>query len=147
VRRGLLLALVLAGCAAEAPAPAPEAAPPPAMPAGWRPIPALGTGGGIVSGHVQERGLVTSGPVRRAWILLNLREPIPIPETGGTAQSVRFLGEYRCAERAWRPLEGAWFARPEAQDPVHAERPRASAFRPAAPGTLGGAFLDAACGL
>jgi hypothetical protein len=30
---------------------------------------------------------------------------------------------------------------------VHAERPRRSGFRPAAPGTLDGAFLDAACGL
>jgi hypothetical protein len=30
---------------------------------------------------------------------------------------------------------------------VHAERPRRSGFREAVPGTLGGAFLDAACGL
>ena len=81
-----------------------------------------------------------------AWILLNLREPIPIPETGGRAQSVRFVGEYRCAQRQWRPVEGAWFARPNAQEPVHAERPRGG-FRAAPAGTLDGAFLDAACGL
>ena len=105
------------------------------------------TDGDIASGFVQERGLVTTGPVRRAWILLNLRESIPIPETGGRAQSVRFSGEYRCAQREWRPLEGAWFALPNAQQPVHAERIRSSGFRPAPAGTLGGAFLDAACGL
>lgn len=146
MRRSLILPLLLAGCAAQAPVPAPDATPP-AMPVGWRAIPALSTEGEIVSGYVQERGLVASGPVRRAWILLNLRDPIPIPETRGMAQSVRFLGEYRCAERAWRPLEGAWFARPNAQEPVHAERPRGSAFRAATAGTIGGAFLDAACGL
>lgn len=140
------LALLLAGCAAEPPAA--EASPPaPPLPPGWQVIPALNTTGEIVSGYVQTRGLVSTGRTRRAWILLNLREPIPIPETGGRAQSVRFLGEYRCAERQWRPLEGAWFARQNAQDPVHAERPRGSGFRPAEPATLGGTFLDAACGL
>ena len=147
MKRLAILALLLAGCAAEPTAPAPAPDPLPPLPTGWRPIPALTTAGEIAGGFVQDRGLVIDGPVRRAWILLNLREPIPIPETGGTAQSVRFAGEYRCADRAWRPLEGAWFARPNAQDPVHAERPRGSGFRAAEPGTIGGAFLDAACGL
>ena len=147
--RGVLAALVLllSACAAEAPTPPPEPSPPPAAPVGWRAITSLNTDGDIASGFVQERGLVTTGPVRRAWILLNLRESIPIPETGGRAQSVRFSGEYRCAQREWRPLEGAWFALPNAQQPVHAERIRSSGFRPAPAGTLGGAFLDAACGL
>lgn len=143
-----LLAVLLGACAAEPPAP--EAAPPPPPPPpppGWRAIPALDTTGNIVSGYVQTRGLAASGQVRRAWILLNLRESIPIPETGGRAQSVRFLGEYRCDGRLWRPVEGAWFARPNAEEPVHAERPRGGGFRPAEPATLGGAFLDAACGL
>lgn len=145
--RTILAVLLLAGCAAEPP-PAPPPAPPlPPPPAGWEPIPALSTTGDIVSGYVQRRGLVTTGTVRRAWILLNLRESIPIPETGGRAQSVRFSAEYRCAQREWRPLEGAWFARPNAQDPVHAERPRGGGFRPAQPGTIGGSFLEAACGL
>jgi hypothetical protein len=145
MKRALVLALLVAGCAAEPPQ-APPAEPPP-PPVGWEPIPSLTTSGEIAGGYVQTRGLVTAGAVRRAWILLNLRESIPIPETGGRAQSVRFVGEYRCAERQWRPLEGAWFARPNAQEPVHAERPRSAGFRPAAPGTIGGAFLDAACGL
>ncbi|WP_198370341.1 surface-adhesin E family protein [Roseomonas rosulenta] len=144
--RAAVLALLLAGCANEAPPPE-AAAPTPPPPVGWRAIPSLHTTGDIVDGYVQIRGLVATGPVRRAWILLNLRESIPIPETGGRAQSVRFLGEYRCAARQWRPIEGAWFARPNAQDPVHAERPRGAGFRPAEPGTLGGSFLDAACGL
>ena len=146
IRNSALLALiVLAGCAAEPPPP-PAAPPPPPPPVGWRSIPSLSTDGDIVGGYVQDRGLVTTGAVRRAWILLNLREPIPIPETGGRAQSVRFVGEYRCAQREWRPVEGAWFARLNAQDPVHAERPRGG-FRPAPVGSLGGSFLDAACGL
>lgn len=146
-RPGLALAFLLAACAAELPPAAQVASSYPPPPPGWRAIPALATEGDIVSGYVQERGLVTTGAVRRAWILLNLRESIPIPETGGRAQSVRFLGEYRCADRAWRPLEGAWFARLGAQEPVHAERPRSAGFRPAERGTLGGTFLDAACGL
>ncbi|MEY4793701.1 MAG: hypothetical protein RL724_637 [Pseudomonadota bacterium] len=140
-----MLALVLAGCAQEAPAPQTIPEPPGPGLVGWRPI---GFNNELFeSGYVQERELNISGPVRRAWIMLNLRESIPIPETGGRALSVRFIGEYRCAERLWRPLEGAWFARRNAQQPVHAERPRRSGFRPAAPGTLDGAFLDAACGL
>lgn len=147
MRAAAALVLLLAACAAEAPEPAAAPEPPPPPPPGWRAIPALATTGDIVSGYVQERGLVAGGAVRRAWILLNLRESIPIPETGGRALSVRFVGEYRCADRQWRPLEGAWFARQNAQEPVHAERPRGSGFRPAPPGTLGGAFLDAACGL
>jgi hypothetical protein len=146
MKRAVLLALLLVGCAAEPPPGPPPEPPPPPPPVGWRQIGALSTDGMISSGFVQERGLVTTGAVRRAWLLLNLREPIPIPETGGRARSVRFVGEYRCAQREWRPLEGAWFARPNAQDPVHAERPRGG-FQPAAPGSLGGAFLDAACGL
>lgn len=141
----LLALIILAGCAAEPP-PLPPTPPPPPPPVGWRPIPSLSTDGDIVGGYVQDRGLVTTGAVRRAWILLNLRESIPIPETGGRAQSVRFVGEYRCAQRQWRPLEGAWFAKRNAQDPVHAERPRGG-FRPAPAGSLGGSFLDAACGL
>ncbi|GGJ28657.1 surface-adhesin E family protein [Neoroseomonas lacus] len=139
------LLIVLSGCAAEPPPPV-AAPPPPPPPVGWQPIAALSTDGIVANGFVQERGLITTGAVRRAWILLNLREPIPIPETGGRAQSVRFVGEYRCAQRQWRPVEGAWFARPNAQEPVHAERPRGG-FRAAPAGTLDGAFLDAACGL
>ena len=145
--RTLLACLIFAGCAAEPPPAPPSAPPPPPPPVGWRAIPSLSTGGDIAGGYVQERGLVTTGAVRRAWILLNLREPIPIPETSGRAQSVRFMAEYRCVQREWRPLEGAWFARPNAQDPVHAERARGRSFQPAGPGTLGGSFLDAACGL
>jgi len=143
----LMSFVVLAACAAEPPPPPPAPPPEPPPPVGWEPIPSLNTSGDIISGYVQERGLVRTGPVRRAWILLNLREPIPIPETGGQALSVRFVGEYRCAQREWRPLEGAWFARRNGQEPVHAERPRRGSFRPAAPGTLDGAFLDAACSL
>lgn len=143
----LLFAIALAACAAEPPSAPAEPTPPPPPPVGWAPIPSLTGQGDIASGFVQERGLITRGPVRRAWILLNLREPIPIPETGGRAQSVRFVAEYRCAERQWRPLEGAWFARPNAQEPVHAERSRRPNFQPAAAGTLGGSFLDAACSL
>lgn len=147
-RRGLVLALILVGCAAEPPPAPPAAPPPPPPPVGWEPIPSLSTDGDIVSGYVQQRGLVTRGAVRRAWILLNLREPIPIPETGGQALSVRFMAEYRCAQRQWRPLEGAWFPRTMAQGPAaHAERPRRGDFQPAPTGSLGGSFLDAACGL
>ncbi|MCA3338110.1 MAG: surface-adhesin E family protein [Acetobacteraceae bacterium] len=150
MRRWLVAAVFLAGlagCAPQAPQPAPQPIPEPPGPGlvGWR---SIGFNNEMFeSGYVQERELNISGPVRRAWIMLNLRESIPIPETGGRALSVRFIGEYRCADRQWRPLEGAWFARRNAQQPVHAVRPRRGGFREAAPGTLDGAFLDAACGL
>jgi hypothetical protein len=141
----LIVLAGVAGCAPETPAPSMAPEPPGPGLVGWR---SIGLSNAMLeSAYVQERELVTTGPVRRAWIMLNLRESIPIPETGGRALSVRFMGEYRCAERLWRPLEGAWFARRNAQQPVHAERPRRSGFRTAVEGTLDGAFLDAACGL
>jgi hypothetical protein len=100
-----LLALTLVGCAKPPPEPQPIPEPPGPGLVGWR---SIGFSNELFeSGYVQERELNISGPVRRAWIMLNLRESIPIPETGGRALSVRFIGEYRCAERLWRPLEGA----------------------------------------
>ena len=145
-RRLAALALILAGCAAEAPPPPVVEPPPPPAPVGWRPIASIDGSGQVTSGYVQDSGLVTRGAVRHAWILLNFREGIEVPAAGGRARSVRVVAEYRCAQRQWRPLEGAWFARANAQEAVHAERTRGS-FRPAAPGTLGGFFLDAACSL
>ena len=79
--------------------------------------------------------------------MLKLREAIPIPEAGGRALSVRFIREHRCSDQLRRPLEGPWFARPNAKQSVHAERRRLSGFRDAALGTLGATFPDVACGL
>ncbi|MFN8984161.1 MAG: hypothetical protein ACK5X9_16805, partial [Alphaproteobacteria bacterium] len=91
----LVLVLGLLGCAQQAQEPAASAIPEPPGPGlfGWR---SIGFNNEVFeSGYVQERELTISGPVRRAWIMLNLRESIPIPQTGGRAHSVRFIGEYR----------------------------------------------------
>lgn len=147
-RIGLVFALFLAGCVAEPPPPPPPAPPPPPPPPGWEPITSITPDALVTSGYVQERGLQARGANRRAWILLNLREPYQVPQNGAQAVAVRYMAEYRCTQREWRPLEGAWFARPNGQGPaVFAERVRNRRFQPAEAGTLGGAFLDAACGL
>ncbi|MCA3300977.1 MAG: hypothetical protein INF98_02275, partial [Roseomonas sp.] len=85
-----LLLAGLAGCAQPPPEPPPTPEPPGPGLVGWR---SIGFSNELFeSGYVQERELNISGPVRRAWIMLNLRESIPIPETGGRALSVRFIG-------------------------------------------------------
>jgi hypothetical protein len=149
--RGLLPLLLLLGCA-EAPQPASlSLAPqPPALVlaprAEWRPIPIDRRGGFLAAYAASEPAHWTEG-LRRVWIVLNLAEPIRLPETGGKARSVAFLADYRCAEQSWNPIEGTWYRAPDAEGPELEERPRQPGERGVQPGTLVAVFLEAACRL
>ena len=81
----------------------------------------------------------------RRWIAANLRESIPMPETGGRAASVAFLADYDCGKHAWQPVEAVWFARRNQRQEVLRERPRDPREREVGHGTLVDVFLDAAC--
>ena len=152
IARGLLPLVLLLGCA-RPPAPEPPAAAvpePPTVRLGaretWRRIP-LETRGGIAVAYAASEVADWADGLRRVWIVLNLAEPIRLPETGGQARSVAFLADYRCAAQSWRPLEGAWYRGPDAQGPEFEEKPRLAEERGVQPGTLVAVFLEAACRL
>ncbi|MBK1657366.1 surface-adhesin E family protein [Paracraurococcus ruber] len=146
----MLVALaLLAGCA---PAALPPAAPPEPVPprvdlaprAEWRRIP-LERRGAYAAAYAASAPALWGEGLRRVWIVLDLGEPIRLPETGGHARSVAFLADYRCEARSWRPIEGTWYRRPDAREPELEERPRDPAERAVQPGTLVAVFLEAAC--
>ena len=85
------------------------------------------------------------GGIRRVWIVLNLAEPIRLPETGGQARSVAFLADYRCTEQSWAPIQGAWYRAADARGLEFEERPHQAGERGVQPGTLIAVFLEAAC--
>jgi hypothetical protein len=148
---GALPLLLLLGCAQAPEPPAPAAPPePPALTLGpraaWRPIP-IDKRGGIAAAYAASEAAHWTEALRRVWIVLNLAEPIRLPETGGRARSVAFLADYRCAEQSWRPVEGNWYRGPDAEGLEFEERPRLSEERGVQPGTLVAVFLEAACRL
>ncbi|MFC7474269.1 surface-adhesin E family protein [Dankookia sp. GCM10030260] len=149
--RGLLPLLLLFGCAPAAEPPMVDEAPqPPALTLAprveWRPI-AIDRRGGIAAAFEASEAAHWTPGLRRVWIVLNLGEPIRLPETGGRARSVAFLADYRCTEQSWRPLEGSWYRAPDAQGLEFEERPRLSEERGVQPGTLVAVFFEAACRL
>ena len=148
---GALPLLLLLGCAQPPEVPPPVAAPePPALAlarrAEWRAI-AIDRRGGIATAFAASEAPHWAEGLRRVWIVLNLTEPIRLPETGGRARSVAFLADYRCAEQSWRPVEGNWYRAPDAEGLELQERPRLSEERGVQPGTLVAVFLEAACRL
>ena len=148
---GALPILLLLGCAQPPAPPPPEAAPEPpvltlARRGEWRPI-AIDRRGGIAAAFAASEAAHWTEGLRRVWIVLNLAEPIRLPETGGRARSVAFLADYRCSEQSWRPVEGNWYRALDAEGLELEERPRLSEERGVQPGTLVAVFLDAACRL
>jgi hypothetical protein len=159
VLRGLLpsplatpfVLFLLLGCAKAPVEPPPVAAPAPpvlslAPRADWRPI-AIDKRGGILTAYAASEPAHWAEGLRRVWIVLNLAEPIRLPETGGRVRSVAFLADYRCTEQSWNPVEGTWYRAPDAQGPEFEERPRQPGERGVQPGTLVAVFLEAACRL
>lgn len=166
LRTGLLAILLLAGCAgpdaagplpAAPPAPAAEAVPaaPPgtrlvAAPSprrGWVSVP-VAVPGPLAGGFI-DRGTLTrgAGGLRRVAVIANLREAIPIPETGATAISTRYLVEIRCGARRWRVIETRWYAAPNAERQVLRERRDRVDFHDLGPGTLQDLFYGPICRL
>jgi hypothetical protein len=111
----------------------------------WQRIP-IDTRGNIASAFAASAMVPGPDGLRREWIAVNLKEPIPLPETGGHAASVTFLADYRCDRHAWDPIETIWHPRRDAGGGVALrEQPRARGARVVQEGTLIDVFLDAAC--
>lgn len=160
--------LLAAGCAAVEPAanPAPAPAdPPPAimadttaaladMPAvplaprrSWRRIP-VPAGGPIAQAYAGSAVLRDPSGLRRVWLVMNLAEPIHMPETGGQARSVAYLADYQCERHAWHPVQGVWYRDRNAVGQIVRDLPRGpDTLRVVRDGTLIDLLVDAACAL
>lgn len=161
-RLGVLTLLALAGCAANQPpalvpsAPASQAVTVPATPAAapslalaprrtWRRIP-LARGARLASAYVASEIVANPDGTRRVWMVMNLLEPIRLPETGGSARSAAFLADFRCDPHAWNPLLGIWYARPNAVGEALREPSRGpSGIRDVGEGSFVDIFVNAAC--
>lgn len=155
--------LVLGACGAETPAapavaPTPQAQqqagdqaiasllPPNARPGprgGWRRVRV--DNADVATAFVDTGTVHMEGDARRAWIIMNFRDSMPIPETGGRAFSVALVGDYRCESREWRPLESIWFRQRDAQRLEWRQPSRRPEFRAVEAGTATDLFLTTAC--
>ena len=159
----LMVLLLGAGCetgASRPAAPPAQAATPPAAPQAsavatpspallprreWRRIP-LGRGARMSGAYVASRVVTNEGGIRRVWMVVNLAEPIRLPETGGTARSTAYLADFRCDHHAWSPVEGIWFGQRNAVGEVLREQMRGPAgIRDVTPGSFIDLFVNAAC--
>jgi hypothetical protein len=111
----------------------------------WRSIP-LRDDGRIGTAYVASRPVRTQADARYAWIAINLANPIRLPEVEQDARSVIFLGEYRCGQHAWRPLDALWYRDLDGRGALLRDAPRGQgSLRAVAEDTLTDAFLDAIC--
>ena len=158
-RLGFLVLLALAGCATPAPSPvappAPEAVAPAAAPVmptlalsprqAWRRIP-LPRGARMAEAFVASEIVANPDGTRRVWMVINLLEPIRLPETGGYARSAAYLADFRCDPHAWNPIQGVWFARRNAVEEALREPALGpSGIRDVGEGSFVDLFVDAAC--
>jgi hypothetical protein len=161
-RFGIMALLLLSGCAAmvppapEAPAVPPAATAAPAAPAvapslalaprrQWRRIP-LSRGARMASAYVASEIVTNPDGTRRVWMVINLLEPIRLPETGGYARSAAYLADFRCDPHAWNPLLGVWYAQRNAVGEALREPARGPAgIRDVGEGSFVDLFVNAAC--
>lgn len=96
-------------------------------------------------GYIDAGSITVVDGARRAWLIMNFRDSLPIPETGGRALSVAMVGDYRCESRQWRPLESIWFRNRDAQRVEWRQPSRRPEFRDVEAGTATDLFLRTAC--
>ncbi|UPY39132.1 surface-adhesin E family protein [Sediminicoccus sp. KRV36] len=156
----MLAPLILAGCETVAPLiasppaiPAAEPAAPAAEPPGlamaprraWRRIP-LTRGARMAEAFVASEVVISPDGTRRAWMVINLLEPIRLPETGGTARSAAYLADFRCDPHGWSPILGIWYTQRNAVDEALREPARGpSGSRDVGTGSFMDVFVNAAC--
>lgn len=99
----------------------------------------------VANAYVDRRPPMADADWRRAWLIMNFRDSMPIPETGGRALSVAMVGDYRCAAREWRSIESIWFRRRDAQQLEWRAPSRNPTWRPVQAGTATELFLNTAC--
>ena len=157
-----LVLLFLAGCAPTSPPPLAVPAPPASSeatpaPAGaqpdlalaprrtWRRIP-LPRGTRLAGAYIASELRVESDGTRRVWMVINLLEPIRLPETGGAARSAAYLAEFRCDPHAWNPLLAIWYSQRNAVGEALREPARGpSGIRDVSEGSFLDVFVNAAC--
>lgn len=111
----------------------------------WRRIP-LGQGARMASAFVASEIVTNPDGTRRVWMVINLLEPIRLPETGGYARSAAYLADFRCEPHAWNPLIGIWYSQPHAVNEVLREPARGpSGIRDVGEGSFVDVFVNAAC--
>lgn len=159
----IALVLVGAGCATVEPQPTASAPPTPpvlaaeplpAMPAvalaprrTWRRIP-VQPSGPIAEAFAASPVIRDPSGLRRIWLVMNLAEPIHMPETGGQARSVAYLADYQCERHAWHPVQGIWYRDRNAVGEIVRDLPRGpDTLREVRDGTLIDVLVDAACAL
>lgn len=99
----------------------------------------------VANGFIDAGSMTREDDARRAWLVMNFRESLPIPETGGRARSVALVADYRCAAREWRPLENLWYRNRNADGLEWRAPSRQPVFRAVEAGTATDVFLRAAC--
>lgn len=158
-----VLLLLLTGCAALSPPPAtapePTPAPAAATPAAapqptlalsprrqWRRIP-LTRGARMAEAFIASEIVTNPDGTRRVWMVINLLEPIRLPETGGRARSAAYLADFRCDPHAWNPIQGVWYTGRNAVGEALREQERGpGGIRDVGEGTFVDLFVNAACG-
>ena len=162
-RLGMLALLALAGCATAAPPASPPIAEAPAAPTeaaaapaaapslalaprrAWRRIP-LERGVRMAQAYVASEIVTNPDGTRRVWMVINLMEPIRLPETGGYARSAAYLADFRCDPHAWNPLQGIWYTQRNAVGEALREQQRGpGGIRDVGEGSFMDIFVNAAC--
>jgi len=148
--------VLVTGCAQQPPPPPPEPVPivradPATLPPvqlgprkTWQRIP-ITPRSGISEAYAAS--IVERDPsgLRRRWIVVNLAQPIRLPETGGYARSAASLADFHCENHSWKPIETVWYSQRNAVGEVLRDTPRQNAPETIGQGTFVDVFLDAAC--
>jgi hypothetical protein len=156
-----VLLVLLSGCAAVTPTPVPAPEPAPAASAApvaapqalsfaprreWRRIP-LTRGARMAEAFIASPTMTNPDGTRRVWMVINLLEPIRLPETGGYARSAAYLADFRCDPHAWNPIQGVWYTQRDAVGEALREQERGpGGIRDVGEGTFVDLFVNAACG-
>ena len=111
---------------------------------GWRPLRVDNPE--VANAFVDAGTMTQEGDARRGWIVMNFREGMPMPETGGRALSVAIVGDYRCAARQWRPLENIWYRERNAERMEWRQPSRQPTWREVERDTSIDVFLAGICG-
>ena len=100
----------------------------------------------MAQAYVASEIVTNPDGTRRVWMVINLMEPIRLPETGGYARSAAYLADFRCDPHAWNPLQGIWYTQRNAVGEALREQQRGpGGIRDVGEGSFMDIFVNAAC--
>ena len=100
----------------------------------------------MASAYVASEIVTRPDGTRRVWMVVNLLEPIRLPETGGFARSAAYIADFRCDPHAWSPILGIWYTQRHAVGEALREPARGpTGLREVGEGSLVDLFVNAAC--